>query len=172
MFKDLAKQRYSVRKYSQKPVEEEKLQSILEVGRLSPTAANLQPQKIYVLKSEEAMNKARNFTKMMFNAPLALLVCYDDDVSWTGDRFGEPEYDGGEVDASIVTTSMMMEATDLGLGTLWVRGFNSKEAAKVFELPQNMKPVCFLLIGYPDEDSEPSTNHTKRKELSETVEVL
>lgn len=77
MFKDLVRSRYSVRRYSDKKVEDKKLKRIWEVGRLSPTAANLQPQKIYVLKSEEAMQKAKETTKMMYNAPLALLVCYD-----------------------------------------------------------------------------------------------
>lgn len=164
----LSQQRYSVRKYQDRPVEDEKLAKVLEAGRIAPTAANKQPQKIYVLKSPEAMEKARSFTRMMYNAPLALLVCYDDTLSWKADRFGEPGYDGGEVYAAIVTSAMMMEATELGLGTLWVRGFSAPEAAKAFELPENIHPICFLLLGYAAD----SNTHISRKLLEETVVEL
>lgn len=171
-FAALSQQRYSVRKYQDQPVENEKLQKVLEAGRIAPTAANKQPQKIYVLKSPAAMEKARNFTRMMYNAPLALLVCYDDTLSWKADCFGETGYDGGEVDAAIVTSAMMMEATELGLGTLWVRGFSAPEAAKVFELPVNIHPVCFLLLGYAADRMEDSKAHASRKKLEETVTEL
>lgn len=168
-FMTLSQQRCAVRKYLDKPVEPEKLAKILEAGRMAPTAANFQPQKVFVLKSPEAMEKARNFTRMMYNAPTALLVCYDDTVSWKADRFGEPGYDGGEVDAAIVTTAMMMEATELGLGTLWVRGFSAPEAAKAFDLPENIRPVCFLLLGYAADSPK---NQKSRKPLEETVVEL
>lgn len=105
---------------------------------------------------------------MMYNAPMALLVCYDDTLSWKADHFGEPDYDGGEVDAAIVTSAMMMEPTELGMGTLWVRGFSAPEAAKVFELPGNIHPVCFLLLGYAADTNA----HTSRKPLDETVVEL
>jgi nitroreductase len=74
------------------------------------------------------------------------------------------------MDASIVTSMMMMEATDLGLGTLWVRGYNAEEIEKEFQLPENIKSVCLLLIGYKDERFSPG--ETRRKALEETVEIL
>lgn len=167
---DLCCQRYSVRDYDPRPVEEEKLAQILEAGRLAPTAANRQPQKVYVLKSPAAMAKARTVTaRMMFNAPMALLICYDDQESWksTVNTFGE-DYEGGEVDAAIVTTAMMMEATDLGLGTLWVRGFSVQKASEVFELPQHIHPVCFLVLGYASEKSA-QNKRAGRRTINETV---
>jgi nitroreductase len=169
-FLDLVKERHSIRKYLNKPVEEEKLAKILETARLSPTAANRQPQKIYVYRSEAALQKIRSFTKMAFNAPLVLHICYDNTVSWNADHFGQPEYESGIMDASIVTSMMMMEATDLGLGTLWVRGYNAEEIEKEFQLPENIKSVCLLLIGYKDERVSPG--ETRRKALEETVEIL
>lgn len=172
-FMSLMQQRCSVRDYIDRPVEEEKLQKILEAGQISPTAANFQPQKIYVLKSHEAMEKARQAApRMMYNAPMAMLVCYDDTVSWksTIDTFGE-EYEGGEVDAAIVTTAMMLEATELGLGTLWVRGFAASKVSEVFELPDNIHPVCFLVLGYASEKST-AAKRTGRKALEETVTEL
>ena len=171
MFYELAKERYSVRHYSQQPVEDFKINIILEVGRISPTAANKQPHKIYVLKSLEAMDKARETTRMIYDAPIALLICYDKTLSWKANAFGE-EYDGGEVDAAIVTTSMMMQATELGVGTLWVRGFDSRKVSEVFELPENIHPVCYLLLGYPSDDSSPKSSHNSRKELYEIVTYL
>ena len=171
-FIDLARTRRSVRTFEDRPVEQEKIDLILEAGRIAPTAANKQPQRIYVLNSAEAMAKAREAAgRMMHNATCALLVCYDSDESWHATNYDEPDYDGGEVDAAIVTTSMMMEATDLGVGTLWVRGFNAPKAAEVFELPANIHPVCFLVLGYPTE-AVLAKPHTPRKELSETVTVL
>ena len=171
-FIELCHERRSVRTFEERPVEQEKIDLILEAGRIAPTAANKQPQRIYVLRSEEAMDKAREAAgRMMHNATTALLVCYDGDESWRGTNFGEPDYDGGEVDAAIVTTAMMMEATDLGVGTLWVRGFNAPKAAEVFELPANIHPVCFLVLGYPTE-AVLAKPHTPRKDLEETVTVL
>jgi nitroreductase len=172
-FMELSQARYSVRNYAATPVEEEKLNQILEAGRIAPTAANKQPQKVYVLKSEEALGRMRAATRMMYNAPLALLVCYDDTLSWkaTVEHFGE-DYEGGEVDAAIVTTAMMMEATELGLGTLWARGFNAANIAAAADLPEHIHPVCLLLVGYPAAESVPGKMHTMRKPLAETVTVL
>lgn len=171
-FIDLCRERRSVRTFEDRPVEQEKIDLILEAGRIAPTAANKQPQRVYVLRSEEAMEKARAVAgRMMHNATTALLVCYDVNESWKATSFGEPDYDGGEVDAAIVTTAMMMEATDLGVGTLWVRGFCAPEATKVFELPEHIRPVCFLVLGYPTE-AVLAKPHTPRKELAQTVSVL
>lgn len=170
-FMELCKTRRSVRRFQDRPIEQEKLDLILEAGRLAPTAANLQPQRIYVLTSPEAMAKAAEAAAhMVHDAPAALLVCYDSDTSWKADRFGE-EYDGGEVDAAIVATHMMMEATELGLGSLWVRGFNSVKAHEVFELPENIHVICFLVLGYADE-AYLAKPRTGRKELVETTTIL
>lgn len=81
-FLELAKERYSVRKFSDKKVEREKLDAILEAGRCAPTAVNYQPQRILVLESPEALEKLKGCTPYHFHAPLALLVCYDREASW------------------------------------------------------------------------------------------
>ena len=172
-FLDLCKERYSVRKFSPKAVEEEKIQKILEAGRLAPTAKNSQSHKIFYLKSEESLAKIRAATPMAFNAPVVLMVCYDTNTSYKNlaDTHFK-NYDGGEVDAAIVTTSMMMEATELGLGTLWARGFNSQTIIDAFQLPDNLHLVCLLDIGYPAPDCKPSERHTDRKPLRETVQEI
>ena len=168
-FLDLAKDRYSVRSFSNKPIEEEKLNKILESARVAPTARNTQPQFIYVLKSEEALKKAQEVT-MTYDAPVVLLICYDKDRSCNIDI--EPGYNTGEMDASIACCHLMFEAWELGIGSVWVRGFNSDNVAKVFGLPKNMKPVCMLPIGYPADDAEPSKLHTKKRDLKDTYKEL
>lgn len=177
-FLELCKERYSVRKFSERAVEEEKLEKILEAGRLAPTAKNSQSQRIFVLKSKDALQKIYDATPMSFNAPLVLAVCYEKAASYKNTSetlYIDSEsgaYDGGEVDAAIVTTSMMFEATALGLGTLWARGFDSAKIIQALNLPETFHLVCLLDIGYPAEDSVPNERHFQRLPISETVKEL
>lgn len=170
-FMDLCRERYSVRRYDSRPVEEEKLNQVLEAGRLAPTACNYQPQRIYVIKSEEARTKLAAVTRMTYGAPVVLMVCYDKNESWknTPKTFGE-SYDGGEMDACIVGTQMMNMATELGLGTLWARGFNAQAIHDAFGLPDHIVVSFLLDVGYPSEQSV--NRHTLRKQLNETVTEL
>lgn len=166
---DLLKERYSVRKFSEKTVEDEKLTQILEAGRLAPTAVNFQPQRIIALKSKEALAKLKNCTRYHFDAPVALIVCYDNTVSW---KRGYDNHDMGEVDAAIVTTQMLLEIANLGLGTTWVGHFDPSAVVREFELPENIVPVAILPIGYPADDAEPNPRHFERLELKDTVKFL
>ena len=164
-FLQLAKERYSVRKFSDKKVEREKLDLILEAGRVAPTAVNYQPQRILVIENEESLNKLKACTPYHFNAPLALLICYDSTISW------KRHYDNkdlGPVDASIVTTHMMLQAQELGLGTTWVGHFNPDIIIKSFDLPDYLVPVALLPIGYPASDSVPHPNfHATRNDIED-----
>lgn len=81
-FMELAQNRFSERHFDPRPVEDEKLQQILEAGRIAPTACNYQPQRIYVLKSPEALEKARMTKASLYSCPLVLLVCYDSEIVW------------------------------------------------------------------------------------------
>lgn len=167
-FLELAKGRYSERSFDKAhPIEEEKLSKILEAGRVAPTACNLQPQKIYVLKSDDSLWKAAKLTHT-YDAPIVLLICYDESIVWKNAR--EEGYNSGEQDASVVASSMMFEAEELGIHSLWIRGFNSKLVSESFELPENIKPVLMLALGYPKSGSGPSPRHLDKKPLSDTVE--
>ena len=88
-FLELCKARYSVRSFSDRKVEPEKLEKILEAGRVAPTAVNFQPQVIYVLQSPDAVAKMASVTPYMFHAPQALLVCYDEDICWKNRKHEE-----------------------------------------------------------------------------------
>ncbi|WP_041230307.1 nitroreductase family protein [Deferribacteres bacterium DY0037] len=165
-FLELAKDRYSVRKFSERKVEQEKIDSILEAGRLAPTAVNYQPQRILVISSDESLDKFRDCTPYHFNAPLALLVCYDSEVSW---KRSFDNKDMGEVDASIVATQMMLEVTNLGLGSTWVGHFDPEKIRNAFKIPANIVPVALFPVGYPAESSKPSPKHSSRLAITETV---
>ena len=172
-FMDLAKSRYSERYFDSRPVEEEKLALILEAGRIAPTGCNYQPQRIYVIQSEEAMKKAIGTKVSLCGCPIALLVCYDKDTVWKNpeDRNYE-NYNCGEQDASAVTASMMFEAEELCVHSLWIRGFDSQDVIEAFDLPSNHVPVMMLALGYPSEKSHPAHLHGKRKAIEETVKFI
>lgn len=156
-FLDLAKERYSVRNYLQKEIEEEKIQIILEAAKVAPTACNKQPQRIYILKTKESLEKIRNITKNAYNAPVVFLICADMEESWHS-PFVE-NYNSGEMDASIICTHMMLQAKDIGLDSVWVVSFDMDKTAKEFNLPENIKPICLLPVGYAKEDAKPTKNH-------------
>ena len=170
-FLELARARWSVRSFSSRQVEPEKLDLILKAGQLAPTAVNYQPQKIYVLQSSDALNKIRSITKSTYNAPTVLLVCYDSRLSWKS-PFVEG-YDCGEMDASIVCTHMMLEAWDIGIGSCWVLLFDPALVITAFNLPPYIVPVCLLPIGYPATNAKPYAPwHDVFRPLSETVKFL
>lgn len=165
-FYTLAGNRYSVRRFSKKSVEPEKLTRILEAARLAPTACNNQPQRILVLQSPESLLKCKKCTPNLFGAPLALLICYDRGASWKRSYDG---MDSGEMDAAIVATHILFEAAELGLGSTYAAFFDPAAFRREFSLPENLEPAVFLPIGYPAEDAAPAPLHNSRKPLSETV---
>ena len=172
-FMELAKNRYSERFFDPRPVEDEKLQQILEAGRIVPTACNYQPQRFYVMRSPEALTKVKAVTPFHYNAPLVLLVCYDLNTVWKqpGDRMFR-NYNSGEQDASIAATTMMYEAEELGIHNVWLRGFDAKTVSEVFGLPENITPVMMFAMGYPSERSKPNAWHFKRMPLEDFVTEL
>lgn len=165
-FLQLAAERYSVRKFSNKKVEQEKIAKILEAAKLAPTAVNSQPQMIYVLQSDEAMQKANKISPCIYGAPQAFLVCYDD--SRVCKRGENSNY--GEIDCSIVLTHMVFEAQEQGLGTCIVGYFKPEDAIKEFNLPKNMHPVLLLPFGYKAPDAAPADRHTQYRDQKEMVE--
>ena len=174
-FLELTRQRYSERFFdSTKMVEQEKIDRILEAARLSPTAANKQPQRLYVLKSKEALQKAQSASfSSLYGAPVVILLCYDLDSVWHNQHETLlPDYNSGEQDCGIVATQMMYAAEEQGVHTIWIRGFDAGALQRVFELPANMIPAMMLPIGYPSANSAPSPKHFERKALQEIVTEL
>lgn len=169
-FMKLATSRYSVRKFSDKALEDEKLQAILEAGRIAPTAANNQPQRIYVLQSDKSIAKANEVSKCIYGAKTVLVVAYDANEDWKN-----PTQDGihsGQQDASIVACHMMLAAEELGVASVWVNAFANDEVARVLGFPESERVVMMLPLGYAAEDAKPAKWHTDKKPLEETVRYL
>ena len=168
-FLDLAKKRYSTRAYTDRAVEQEKLDVILEAGRIAPTARNIQPQRIIVVQSEQGLAKVQKAAEI-YHAPMALIVCTDTDEVWM-----RPDDDKKvtDIDASIITDHMMLAATDLELQSVWICRFNEAIIREEFDLPDNLTPVNILAIGYRNEEKWkaklPERHDKERKALSETV---
>lgn len=165
-FFTLAQTRYSVRRFSKKPVEPEKLARILETARFAPTACNYQPQRILVLQSPESLSRCKKCTPNLFGAPLALLVCYDRQASWKRSYDG---MDSGEADAAVVAAHILLEAAELGLGATYAAFFDPAAFRREFALPDRLEPAVFLPLGYPAEDDVPAPLHQNRKPLAELV---
>ena len=168
-FLQLSEARYSPRNFSDRPVEAEKLAAILEAGRNAPTAHNLQPQRIFVLRSPEALEKADACTVAHFHPPVILVVAYDPEAAWKRETDGKNH---GEIDASIAATQMMLEAADLGLGTTYVGMFEPEKLLAAFPEMAGLCPIAMLPLGYPAEGAHPSRLHADRKPLEELVRYL
>ena len=165
-FLSLAKKRYSARKFTSQKVDNKELANILEAGRIAPTAANMQPQRIMVIQTDiglKKLAKAVNF----YNAPIVLLVCADKTKAWVRDYDGKNTSD---IDSSIVTTHMMIAAADIGLDSLWMTWFNPDILRSEFSIPENFEPINLLALGYNADSAPSSERHSSsRIPLTDTV---
>ncbi len=150
-FAELTKARYSCRNYTDHSVEADKLEAILEAGRLAPSAVNKHPTRVLVCDSPELRKKAAacqpRFDKggSIFGAPVVLLVCAVVENAWVRPY---DQMNSSQIDSTIVCDQMMMQATELGLGTCWVGHFSPERAIEQFELPSGIYPYHMLTIGY------------------------
>ena len=168
-FREVVKNRYSCKKYSDAKVEPEKLEAVLAAGRLAPTAKNLQEQHIYVLQTEEMLAKIDAVTPCRYNAPTVLVVAFDKNNVFT---YPGGKRDSGAEDATIVATHMILAAEDEGLDSCWVNFFDPEKAAETLGLPENEEVLMLMDLGYAAEGAGPLANHDSRKPLSETVTYL
>ena len=168
-FKEVVKNRYSCKKYSDRQVEAEKLDAILAAGRLAPTAKNLQEQHIYVVQSAEGLAKIDGVTPCRYGAPTVLVVAFDKNnvVTYPGGK-----RDSGVEDATIVATHMILAAADEGVDSCWVNFFVPEKLEAALDLPEKEEMLMVMDPGYAAEGAGPLANHNSRKALSETVSSL
>lgn len=146
-FLALAGARYSVRSYTDAPVEDDKLQQVLEAARIAPSACNLQPWRIVVVTQPEgraALGQAYD-REWFRNAPVQIAVCVDTEECWK--RFDGVSY--AEVDAAIAMDHITLAACDQGLGTCWIGAFKADVARTALGLPAHVSPVALTPLGYP-----------------------
>lgn len=162
-FSELIQARYSVRAYTSDPVEQEKLDAVLEAARLAPTAANRQPFRLIIIHTEGREEELNRIYKRdwFVQPPLIIGICAVPGEAWT--RRDGKNY--ADVDVSIVMDHLILAAANLGLGTCWVGAFYPDAAREVLGLPDDVEPIAFTPLGYPAD--EPGTK--KRKPLSELV---
>lgn len=159
-FQELIKQRQSVRKYKENPVEREKIEKIIEAVHLSPSACNSQPWKIIIvddakLKNEVAratFGKTISFNKFAVQAPvLAVLVIEKAKlIAQIGGSIKNMEYP--KIDIGIAASHFCLQATELGLGTCMIGWFDEKKIKQLLKIPENRKIGLVITLGYPPED--------------------
>lgn len=165
-FEKLIAERFSVRNFKNEHLPQEITDKLINAAQLAPTGCNFQPQRILVLNTDTSIEKLKGCTKCHFNAPTAMLVCYNTDESWTR------KYDGAKsapVDAAIVATYIMLEAKTLSVGCCWVMHFDPCAMRTAFNIPKNVEPLALLVMGYPSEDAKPLDMHFETRPIEETV---
>lgn len=161
----LIKRRRSIRKYKPNQVERDKLERILEAGRLAPSAANRQPWHFIAVTDPEhvATLRASYAKPWEVTAPAILAVCIEPSKSWVRKKDGEEFW---KVDAAIALQNMVLCAAEEGLGTCWIASFDEEDARKVLGVPNDVRVVAMTPLGYPD---EVKGEVTERKDLKEIV---
>ena len=154
--------RRSIRKYKVKRIEEEKLFRVLEAGRLSPSAANRQPWHFIMITDPEirGMMKEAYGRSWFYEAPVIIVVCVDPNIA--GVRDGENFW---KVDGAIAMQSMILQATEEGLGTCWIGAFHEAVVRKILEIPSHIRVLAMTPLGYPDEVKEKVTKRKKMEEI-------
>ena len=161
--------RYSCHSFNHYPVSESKLQMILEAGRLAPSAKNLQPTRIWVVKSEEALARLHT-VHPCYGAPVVLIVGCRNEEAWIRESDGVC---AAKTDAAIVLTHLMLTATDAGLANMWIWDFDPRKIREVLPETREHGVYGLLAIGHPASGAgQPTELHAVRKSLDELVKVL
>ncbi|MDD3062653.1 MAG: nitroreductase family protein [Massilibacteroides sp.] len=168
IFLELVQKRVSVRDYITHPIEDEKINQIMEMGRLAPSAHNYQPWRFVVITSEKGRDSIfrcypRDWIKPV---PLFILVCGNRDESW---KRKSDDKDHLDIDLGIVIEQLCLAATDLDLGSCIICNFDTDLCRTLFNMPENIEPEAILSIGYPADPDVFTKTQKKRKGISEIV---
>jgi nitroreductase len=166
-FLELAKSRYSSRKYKSQSIEKEKLELVLEAGRIAPSASNKQPWYFIVVDEPELLQNIKSCYQKDWiqSAPCVIVILGDHNLSWKRDD-GKDHCD---VDISIAIDHMTLAATNIGLSTCWICKFDAKKTSEIFNLPSHIEPIALLPIGYPEDQTNTNRHDRLRKPLHEIV---
>lgn len=173
-FIDTIRARTSVRKYSSKAVDEEKITYVLECAHLAPSWRNKQCWRFIVIRNKEMIEeiaKINLINRWLKTAPVIIVACGDPTESGTHDDLAYYM-----VDVSIALDHLILAATDLGLGTCWVAGFNEQKLKELLEIPKRIRIVALAPLGYPvgtkgvvEQITKTLLKAKKRKTLDEIV---
>ena len=161
--KDAIRTRRSIRKFLNKPIPKEKMEKVLNAGRLAPSANNRQPWRFVVVLDEEKRRKLAQAAKnqeFVSEAPAVIVG-----VALNPDYIMSCEVPGYAVDLSIALDHMMLAAVEEDLGTCWIGAFSQQAVKSLLNIPERYKVAALLPIGFPAEKPEPKS----RKPLEHVV---
>ncbi len=158
-FKELIKQRFSTRNFSNKVIDNECLNNILKIINYVPTSKNKQTQRLRVISNEADLKLIDKCTACRYNANVVIIIGY-----YKNDSYLSNNIETGIIDASITTTYLMQSATDNGVDSVWVGNFNYCELVKLFQISDDIIPIALLMLGYKNEGHTPSSSHYSKKE--------
>lgn len=166
-FGDLARKRYSSRKYKDDPVGEDVLDYILGAGRVAPSACNYQPWRIYVVSGRENLEKVYPAypAKWFRQAPVVLVLCGDHRLSWKR----ADGKDHADIDVAILADHITLAAAEQGLGTCWICAFDREKASAALSLPDHLEPIVILPLGYPADQGDPLRHDRLRKPADQII---
>ncbi|NOZ47445.1 MAG: nitroreductase [Chlorobi bacterium] len=167
-FLDLAKKRYSSRKYKKIPVEDKKLMYILEAARIAPSASNKQPWYFIVIKENENIKKVSScyHREWLYDASAIIVACANHNISWKRPADGK---DHADIDVSIAIDHMTLAATDMGLATCWICNFDVPECCKILNIPEHIEPIAILPVAYPEDKVNENRHTFQRKKIEEII---
>ena len=168
-FNTVLQRRYSCRAFAAQAVEQEKVERILEAGRIAPTAVNKQPVHVWAVSEPGTLEAIKGVTRSNYGAPLILVVGCRPADAWVRRYDGK---NGAEVDAAIVATHLMLAAENEGLSTLWVGSFDPALLKTILPGADSYELVAMINVGYPSSDSTPSPMHGSRISMEEFVTKL
>jgi nitroreductase len=145
-YTDLVRKRRSIRRYKSDPVPEQHLKSILEAARLAPSWGNHQCWRYIIVTEQDIKQRlAEAGEEWVSEAPVIIVVCADPKASGH-----KPGMDYFMLDVGISFEHLILAATNLGLGTCWIGGFDEKIAREALGVPDGIRVVAYTAIGYPD----------------------
>ena len=162
---DLMKQRCSVRRFEDRPVETHLLCYVLEAARVAPSACNLQPWRLIVVGSKEVIRRIAPAWVASSNAPVVIVCCGDHSQAWR--RLDGKDH--CDMDVAIAVDHMTLAAAEVGLGTCWICSFDAFQCALILDIPNQLEPAVLLPIGYPAESKVPDRHTVERKPLEQLV---
>jgi nitroreductase len=161
----LMKQRCSVRKFEERPIEEDKLRYVLEAARVAPSACNFQPWRLIVVQDPDLIARLGPDWVPESNAPVLIVACGDHQQAWRR-RDGKDHCD---MDIAIAVDHMTLAAAEVGLGSCWICSFDAFQCAVALELPDHLEPAVLLPLGYPVETKNAARHDVERKALDQVV---
>jgi len=167
-FAAVVKRRSMIRAYKSDPVPEGKIQRLLKYAVHAPSAGNLQPWEFIVVKSPETrakLAKAAFDQTSIATAPVIIATCAD--IQRAGSKYGARGSFYSLVDTAFASLLILLGAVEQGLGACFVGSYNPDEVTKLFALPEHVRPVGLITVGYPAES--PRKPGTPKLELSKLV---